>query len=165
MAHIVPHAIDLGITPIQAASVLSVIGGGNILGRLVMGRASDSIGRKQAMLICTSLMAGAMLWLIWSSSSWMLYLFAIVFGFSHGGLAPPINALIGDVFGTRHIGVINAVLDAPWGIGAAVGPALAGYIFDVSGSYILAFLFGMATALITAMLVLFLRVPTAKTRG
>jgi MFS family permease len=164
ITHIVPHAIDLGITPIRAASILSLIGGANVLGMLLMGRASDSIGRKQTLLICTLLMSGAMLWLIWSFNLPMLYLFAVIFGFSMGGTAPALNALIGDVFGLRHIGVIMAVLDAPWGIGAAVGPALAGYIFDISGSYFLAFLTGMVAALITALLTLLLRAPAVKTR-
>ena len=43
IAHIVPHAIDLGINPIQAASILSLFGGANVLGMLLIGRASDSI--------------------------------------------------------------------------------------------------------------------------
>jgi len=159
MTHIVPHAIDLGINQVQAASILSFIGGTSILGTLLMGRASDIMGRKPLIMISALLMAGAMFWLTWSSSSWMLYLFAVVFGFSYGGISSPVNAFIGDVFGTRHIGVILAVLSSPFSIGAAVGPALAGYIFDVSGSYYLAFLAGMVAALITAILALFLRVP------
>jgi MFS family permease len=162
MTHIVPHAIDLGINQVQAASILSFTGGASILGTLLMGRASDSIGRKPAIMISVLLMAVAMLWVVWSYTLWMFYLFAIVFGFSYGGISSPVNALIGDVFGTRHLGVIMAVLSAPFSIGAAVGPALAGYIFDISGSYVFAFLAGMVAALITAILALFLRVPEVR---
>ncbi|MFC2067836.1 MFS transporter [Chloroflexota bacterium] len=162
MTHIVPHAIDLGINQVQAATILSFIGGTSILGTLFMGRASDIMGRKPAILISTLLMAGAMLWLIWSSSLWMLYLFAVIFGFSYGGISSPVNAFIGDAFGTRHIGVILAITGAPFSVGAAVGPALAGYIFDISGSYLVAFLASMVATLITAILALFLRVPKAK---
>ena len=161
LTHIVPHAIDLGITPIEAASMISFIGIGSVLGRLVMGRLSDSIGGKQAFLICTLLMAGAMLWLIGSSNLWMLYLFTIIFGFSFGATAPLNAVLIGDSFGLRHVGLIMGVIDIGWGIGAASGPALAGYIFDISGSYTPAFLGGIVAALVAAVLILFLRMPKA----
>ena len=75
LTHIVPHAIDLGVSPIEAASMLSFIGIGSFLGRLVMGRVSDIIGSKQGMLICSILIGATMLWLIASSSLWMLYIF------------------------------------------------------------------------------------------
>ncbi len=163
LTHIVPHAMDLGINPVQAASILSLIGGISIPGRLLMGKASDSIGRKQAILICILLMVGAMLWLIQSSELWTLYLFAAVFGFSYGGVTPPLSAFISDIFGLRHLGVIMAVTGSGWGIGAAVGPALAGYIFDTNGNYTFAFIIGMIAILTAAALILFMRTPTAKT--
>ena len=162
VTHIVPHAIDLDISSMQAALMLSLMGGVNIPGRIAMGIASDRFGRKRTAVICALLMAGAMLWLTESSSLWMLYLFATVFGFSYGGLAPPTTAIVGDIFGLRHIGVILGALGISWGAGAAVGPALAGYIFDVTGSYYLAFLLAMVAALIMAVLALLLRAPRAK---
>ena len=161
IAHVVRHAIDLGINPIEAASLVSFIGIGSVLGRLVMGRVSDSIGGKQALLISTLLMAGAMLWLTASSDLRMLYLFTIVFGFAFGATAPLNAALIGDSFGLRHVGLIMGVIDIGWEVGAAAGPALAGYAFDVGGSYAPAFLGGMIAALMAAVLTLFLRIPKA----
>ncbi|MFC2068505.1 MFS transporter [Chloroflexota bacterium] len=160
--HIVPHATDLGITPIRAASILSIVGGTEILGRLLMGKASDSIGRKRTIMICVFLTAGAMLLLVWASSLWMFYLFAFMFGFSYGGVAPSFYALIGDFFGMRHIGVIMAVINSTWGIGGAVGPMLAGYIYDVSSSYGLAFVTGTLALLLIAGLVYMLRIPKIK---
>ncbi len=163
MTHLVPHAIDLGITSMQAASLLSFIGGGNVLGRLLMGRVSDSIGRKRAYLICPLLMAGAMLWLIQSSDLWMFYLFAIVFGFSFGSSGPISSAFIAEAFGLRHVGVILGVTDVGWQVGAALGPVLAGYMFDISGSYVSAFIAGMIASLVAAILILFLKTPKPST--
>jgi len=159
MTHLVPHVIDLGTNPIQAASLLSFIGGGGVIGRIIMGRVSDSIGRKRAYIICPLLLAGAMLWLIESSDLWMFYLFAAVFGFAFGGIGPINAAFIGDAFGLRHIGVIMGLADVGWQSGAAVGPFLAGYIFDISDSYGFAFFAGMIASLSVAILVLFLRTP------
>lgn len=164
MAHIVPHAIDLGIDSIQAASIISISGFSNIPARIVMGMVSDRFGRKRAALICASLMSVTMLWLIQSSSLWMFYVFAIAFGAAYGGLGPSASAVVGDTFGIRHIGFVFGLLEVGWVCGAAVGPALAGYIFDVTGNYYLAFLFGILATLINVILVLFLRVPVDKNK-
>jgi len=160
MTHVVPHAIDLGITSMQSALMLSIMGGVNIPGRIVMGIVTDRFGWKRAAIICALLMAAAMLWLAESSNLWMLYLFAAVFGFSYGGLAPPTTAIVGDIFGLRHIGVILGLLGISWGVGSAIGPALAGYIYDTTGSYYLAFLLGMAAMLIIIVSILSVRTAT-----
>lgn len=154
LTHLVPHAIDLGISSIKAAAILTLLGGTSILGRLLMGRLSDTFGRKQIAIISALAMAGAMLLLAGGSNLWMLYVFVVVFGLSYGGIDPPVIALIGDVFGMHHIGVIIGVLVVGWSAGAAIGPALAGYIFDVSGNYVFAFLAGTIAMLIAAVLIL-----------
>ena len=160
LTHIVPHATDIGIPAMEAAAVLSLIGGSNIAGRLLMGRVSDSIGRKATATSCALLVAGSMIWLIWSQDLWMLYLFGIVCGFSFGGLDPAVTALLGDTFGLRSIGVIMGALNVAWGIGAAVGPAMGGLVFDVSGSYSVAFAAGALAALTAALLVALIRWET-----
>jgi len=162
LTHIVPNTMDMGISDMEAATVLSLIGGSNIVGRLLMGRVSDSIGRKATAIFCALLVAGAMIWLIWSQDLWMLYLFGIVCGFSFGGLDPCLTALIGDTFGLRSIGVILGALNAAWGIGSAIGPAVGGFVFDVSKSYSMAFLAGALAMLIVALLVALIKKETKR---
>ena len=160
LVHVVPYAIDLGITSLRAASILSLIGGLVIVGAVVVGRASDNIGGKRALMICVLLMAGAMLWLMVSSDLWMLYLFAAILGFSYGGFPPPFTALMGDSFGTRHIGLVMGVIEIGWAAGGAVGPALAGYLFDITGNYILAFfLVGVIATLLAVVSTIFMKQP------
>jgi len=149
----VPHATDIGIRAMEAAGILSLMGGSNIAGRLLMGRVSDSIGRKTTAIICALLVTGAMILLTRSQDLWMLCLFGVVCGFSFGGLDPAITALIGDIFGLRSIGIIMGTLNVAWGIGSAIGPAAGGFIFDVSESYFVAFLAGALAMLIVALLV------------
>lgn len=162
LTHIVPHTTDMGIPDMEAATVLSLIGGSIIAGRLLMGRASDSLGRKATAIICAIVVAGAMIWLIWSRDLWMLYLFGVVCGFSFGGLDPGITALIGDTFGLRSIGVIMGTLSAAWGIGSAIGPAVGGFVFDVSKSYSMAFLAGALAMLIVALLIALIKKETKR---
>ena len=153
LTHLVPHAIDLGISSMKAAAILTLLGGTSIPGRLLMGRVSDIIGWKQGSIISALFMAGAMALPVGGSNLWTLYLFGIIFGLSYGAIDPPIVALIGDVFGLRHIGVIMGALVVGWSAGAAIGPALAGYIFDVNGNYVFAFLVGVVAMIVAAVLI------------
>jgi len=136
------------------------MGGVGIAGRVLMGVASDRVGRKLTAIICTLIQAGAMVWLIWSRDLWMLYLFALVFGFAYNGLSSSMGALIGDIFGLGKIGAIFGVLEIAWGIGAAIGPAVGGLIFDISNSYSMAFLMGAVVMLIATLLIALIRKET-----
>lgn len=151
--HVVPYAVDMGNSLMDAAIILALIGGTTIPGRLLVGRVSDTIGRKAPAIACAVLQVGALLWLMWAQELWMLYVFAIAFGFLWGGLGVLTTALIGDVFGMRSIGAIMGMMSAGWALGAASGPAIGGYIFDVSGTYFMAFAAGAVAILIAALLV------------
>jgi MFS family permease len=159
--HIVPHATDTGISAQGAAVILSLSGGAHIAGSLLMGAVSDRIGRKTVAIICSLLLAGATLWLIWAQELWMLYLFALVFGFSVGGMLTSITALVSDTFGLRRIGTIFGLLDIGGGIGAAIGPVIGGFIFDVNGSYSVAFLIGAVTLVVMTLLIAQIRRETS----
>ena len=149
--HIIPYAVDIGYPPMDAALVLSLIGGGNIIGRLTIGRLSDTIGRRSPAIACGSLQVATLLWLMWAQELWMLYGIAIVFGFALGALDLLVMALIGDVFGGRHIGTIMGLMSAFWAIGAATGPAVGGFSFDIAGSYFIAFGVGSAAMVIATL--------------
>lgn len=150
--HVVPYALDMDNSLMDAAIILTLIGGTTIPGRLLVGRASDTIGRKALAIACALLQVGALLWLMWARELWMLYAFAIAFGFLWGGLGVLTTALVGDVFGMRSIGAIMGMMSAGWALGAASGPAIGGYIFDVSGDYFTAFATGAVAILMAAVL-------------
>jgi MFS family permease len=148
MFHIVPISIDLGISAANAANVLATVGFVSIAGRFVMGTAGDRIGTKSSLVICFLLLLAGLIWLQFSKKLWMLLLFAVVHGFAHGGFFTLISPLLADFFGTRSHGAIFGVLISVSAIGSAVGPVMAGYMFDTTGSYQLVFLFltGMSIA-------------------
>jgi len=162
LTHIVAHAIDLGVSAGEASLVLGLIGLISIPARLVVGGVSDRVGRKVSAVICALLQAGAMIWLIWSHDLWMLYLFAVVYGLGYGGFDPPTVALVGDTFGLRSIGVVMAALIIGWTMGAAIGPAAGGFIYDVNSSYFVAFLAGALFMLAAALLVSLIRREVVK---
>lgn len=166
IVHIVAYAVDMGISAMDAAVILSLIGLANIPGRLLVGKLSDVMGRKALGVTCNLLQLGALLWLMWTDQLWMLYIFALFFGFMWGGSGTVITALIGDIFGTRSLGAIMGMMSAGWALGASLGPAIGGFIFDVRGDYFIAFGVG-ATALfaVVCLLALIGRVPNNVLRG
>ncbi len=137
--HIVPYAVGMGISPMNAAYIISLMGIANIPGRLVIGRISDIFGRKALGITCAFIQFGSLLWLMGSFNLWMLYAFAAIYGFLWGGVGAIITAFIGDIFGTRNLGIIMGMMSGGWALGAAIGPAIGGYIFDVTGNYFIAF--------------------------
>jgi len=70
----------------------------------------------------------------------VLYLFAAVFGFAHGGCGASESPLVAALFGLSSHGLIFGVVGLGFTFGAAISPLVAGYIFDVTGSYQLAFM-------------------------
>lgn len=149
--HVVPYAVDAGISPMQAAVILGLIGASNIPGRILVGRASDAVGRKTLAVACALAQFCSLLWLMWARDLWSLYTFGIAFGFLWAGSTTMVTVIISDIFGTRNLGLIMGVLSAGWAIGAALGPAIAGFLFDVSGSYFIAFGAGATASLLGAL--------------
>lgn len=160
--HLVPHATDIGFSAGEAATIVSVLGGGAIAGRVLMGIASDRIGRRLTPIVCTLLLAGAMLWLVGSQELWRLYLFAAIFGFGYSGVSSSMGALLGDTFGLGKIGSILGLLEIGLGTGAAIGPVVGGLIFDINQSYVLAFFIGTALMLVATLLITFIRRETSQ---
>lgn len=154
--HIVPHAMDLGISAISAAGILSAIGGVSMGGRLAMGVAIDIIGNKRVMIICFLFLIASFLWLQVSKELWMLYLFAVIYALAHGGFFTVISPIVAELFGISSHGVLFGIVVFSGTIGGAIGPILAGHIFDVFSSYRLVFFilagFAIAGLLVTSFL-------------
>lgn len=149
MYHIVVYAeTDRGISTVTAASFLSAIGISNIVGRFAGGALSDRFGRKRTLICCLAVQLVMMPWLIVADSPWMFYMFAIVWGFAYGGVGPMIPAMTGEVFGLAHMGSIFGLVVLTLSFGGGLGPVLAGYIVDATGSYMAAFATGAAALLL-----------------
>lgn len=152
--HIIPHALDVGLKVEQASIIMVVSGGAGLVARLVIGRLTSESNKKLIIILSTIFMAVAILWLIVADNLWMFLAYAVVWGFSMGAIDPPLMSLVPDIFGTYRLGAVFGAMDAAFGAGAAVGPAIAGYIFDVSGEYTFAFLLGAILMAVTVLLVL-----------
>ncbi|UCC17546.1 MAG: MFS transporter [Dehalococcoidales bacterium] len=140
LTHIVPYAEGLDIPKTTAASLVSTYGAVSMGGRLIMGFLGDRLGHKRAIIICLIIAVVGMSWLQAADELWMLYLFAAVYGFSHGGFFSLISPLIAGLFGTRSQGSLLGIVIFSGTLGGSIGMTLSGYIFDITGSYTIAFI-------------------------
>lgn len=157
VVHIVPYAQDFGLAPVYAAGVLSTIGGVSILGRIVMGASSDRIGGRRALIICFIVLFCSFVWLQFATEVWMLFLFAVVYGFAHGGFFTVVSPMVAEFFGTGSHGLLFGIILFSGTLGGAVGPLMAGWTFDVTGSYRMVFLVLSGLILIGLGLMIVLR--------
>lgn len=159
MVHVVIHATGLGVSALGAANILSIVGGTSIAGRVVIGSIADRIGSRLALIICFILMLIALAWLLVIKEVWMFYLFAAIFGLGYGGGAALKSPLTAELFGLSSHGLILGIAYFGDCFGGVIGPVLAGGIFDITGSYQLAFIVSIAASIIALILTLLLR-PT-----
>jgi predicted MFS family arabinose efflux permease len=149
VVHIVPFATDLGMSAIAAATVLTSIGVLSIFGRLSMGFAGDRFGNRATIITGFLLIAAVYLGLFSSGTIWMLYLFAIVYGF-FSGLGPLVAPIVAELFGLRALGTIVGAITLVYAIGGMLGPILAGHIYDATSSYQITFLLCGVLAIIAS---------------
>jgi predicted MFS family arabinose efflux permease len=146
--HIVPFARDAGIGLAGASLALTAYGLGAAGGRLLGGAISDRVGPLATQRGAYLLTALALLGLRWAPSHIALLAALVAFGAGFAATDTMVVKVVPDLFGVRAIGAIMGVLTLGWRSGAALGPATAGFIYDVTGSYDLPF--GVAPAVVLA---------------
>jgi predicted MFS family arabinose efflux permease len=135
LVHIIPFGRDLGLSPLVASSVLSVLGVGAIPGRLAMGAASDRVGRKGTLALALAMQAVAFSAFVVARNLPGLYATAALFGFSYGAVSAMFPAIVGDFFGRDRAGALVGFLFALAGSMGAWGPLVAGAVYDATRSY------------------------------
>jgi len=154
ITHIIPYATDMNISSMSASTILTIIGFVALPSGILIGRFIDVAGAKIPLIVSSLLMAGAIISLIWAKELWNFYLIAAILGLCNPGIGITVIALTVDAFGKRHMGTIIASLDGFHSIGSAVGPLVGGLIFDIYGSYNLAFLFSAIGLIISGLLLI-----------
>jgi MFS family permease len=137
-----------GIDEVAAASLVGIIGGASIIGRLGFGALGDKISRMRLYQTTFMIMAVSFLvWLFSSQSFTILMIYAIFLGGGYGGFIALSPAVTAEIFGLEGLGTILGAAYTAAGIGGFLGPTIAGYLIDRTGGY--------AAAITTAMLFAF----------
>lgn len=137
--HIVPHVKDRGVSLEAASLALTIFGLSMIAGGLVFGAAADRLGTRPAFWVCLAVELLTLAGVAAGPSLWVLYFLVIWLGLGSSGADTIMMKAISETFGVRAIGAIMGTMNIGWRSGAALGPAAAGFIYDATGSYTVAF--------------------------
>jgi len=155
--HIVIHATGLGFSPVSAANILSIIGAMYIVSLNITGGVADKMGKRSAIALGFILQVVSLFCLVAAKDLWLLYLVGAVYGFGRGTAMAPMPLLMADVFGLKSFGVIQGAIFVGAALGTVLGPVIMGYIFDITGSYVIALITCSAINIIGLMLTFFIR--------
>lgn len=154
LIHLVPYAIEAGLSEVNAANVLAVAGAVGIPGSFLLGGLlGDAIGNRKTFMAGLVLVVIALALLAPAAEPWLFYLCAIILGTGMSGLAATESPLVAELFGLRSHASIYAAAGVGYTGGIALGPFLFGSIFDRTGNYDPAFYLAVGVAIAALMLV------------
>jgi MFS family permease len=140
--HQVAHAIDRGFEQGTVVWLFAFGAGCTMAGNVFGGWLSDRVGRGWVFALGSMIaVAGiACLALTRGPGDLLLLVMYTASGFGFGMRIAQLSSIPADVFSGRELGAILGVVQAGGGLGGAIGPVLGGWLFDVTGSYELAFM-------------------------
>lgn len=161
--HCIPFLTDRGMDPIAAAATMSVYVTASIPARFLGGVVVDRVQTNHIRLLLGSayLMqcTGVTLFLFNQQSMLMLYTFFVLYGFGMGASMPMAMVMRARYFGRKHFGAIAGISQGMMMPVSAMGPIAGGLIYDMTGSYIMAFVLFAITLGISAALMASIKPP------
>lgn len=162
--HIVSYCVGLGYGPVAGAEMLSLMLFGGVLSRIAFGLLSDRLGGVRTLLFGSALQCLGLAFFLPYDGLVSLYMVSLIFGLSQGGIVPSYALIVREYMPAKEAGARGGfvLMMTIWGM--ALGGWMSGWIYDVSGSYEMAFLNGIAWNLINIGLVLalFFRKPAQR---
>lgn len=138
MVHLPAYLVDSGATPTMAALGLTTIGLFNIVGSLACGLLGDRYSKKYLLsLFYLARGAATVVFILVPVSNLSVLAYTATMGLLWLGTVPLTNGLVAQIFGTRYIATLFGIVFLSHQVGAFLGVWLGGYLFDVTGSYIL----------------------------
>jgi MFS family permease len=151
VTQMIPFATDQGLTAQEASNLQGLAGLLSIPGLLIFAAVSEKLGRKIPLfltfvprLVCFAL-------LIFFDGTFWIYASALLFGFTLMGLAPLGAALVGELYGFKHIGTLTGVIFWVHHLGGALGAYLGGFTHDLTRSYLMAFSIALVLAFVALL--------------
>jgi MFS family permease len=156
LVHNVRFLVDQGVAKMTAAFIFALVGVISAIFRIFWGWLSDRIGREITYVMgiaCGCLGAGSLLLFEAYGLPLFTYSFSIFFGMGWGVTAPMFMAVAADLFHGKIFGLIYGVMEAGVGIGGAFGAWVAGFIFDRTQSYQMAFVLVIVALLLSCIFI------------
>jgi MFS family permease len=138
----------------MATRLVALIGFLGIVGKLILGSLSDTLGRIRVMLICCTFLALGSLGMAFSRGLVLLTLFTGIFGLGYGALWPLYAAAARDYFPQKVAGSVIGLWTIFLGVGCIVSPIISGWAIDMTETYTAAFALSLTASVIALMLLL-----------
>jgi MFS family permease len=142
--HIVAYCIDLGYGPVAGAGMLSLMLGGGVVSRLLSGLLADRLGGIRTLILGSVLQCIGLILFLPSDALVTLYAVSLMFGLAQGGIVPSYAIIVREYMPARAAGTWIGLVIMATIVGMAFGGWATGWIFDRTGSYVLAFWHGIA---------------------
>ncbi|MCY6382949.1 MFS transporter [Hoeflea prorocentri] len=141
--HIVSLCVDLGYGPAAGAEMLSLMLLGGVGSRIVFGLIADRLGGVPTLLIGSTLQCIALFFYLPFDGLASLYVVSLVFGLSQGGIVPSYALIVREYMPAREAGQRVGIVLMATIVGMAIGGWMSGWIYDLTGSYQMAFINGI----------------------
>jgi MFS family permease len=141
--HIVAYCGDLGYGAARGAQMLSLMLFLGIVSRIGSGFVADAIGGSATLLIGSLMQGAALLLYLYFDGLTSLYVVSGIFGLFQGGIVPMYAVIIRELLPPREAGAKIGLVVSATILGMAFGGYFSGLIFDLTGSYRMAFLNGV----------------------
>lgn len=137
--HLITYLIGIGYPAVTAALVMSLVFGATSVGKFSFGMFADRVSGRVALAICMGTCAVGMLVLLAARLLIALAAFVLIFGFTMGVPLVLVPIVMVESLGLKRFGSLAGIAGIFNAVGAAIGPVVAGRIFDVNSSYNAAF--------------------------
>ncbi len=157
--HMVPLLVFKGLDEQSAANTFGLLLACIIPVRFGVGWLGDIYPKRYLLMLCSFIATVALIILLTGQSLWQLNLFVIIFALGYGGIFPLSVSIIGEYFGRKNFATIRGISILFWTIGGMTGPIFAGYTYDVTQSYQVAFIAGTVAYFLATLTFVFARPP------
>lgn len=148
---------EIGISPSTSGMIFAVLGVFSIFCGVVWGSISDVLGRRYGSMLAYITLATSYLIFAFCKVEAGFYISAFIFGISAWSIPTIMAAAAGDAVGGRLAPAGLGFITLFFGIGQALGPAIAGWIKDATGTFTNAFILSAVVSFVGAAGSLILR--------
>jgi sugar phosphate permease len=152
--HQTKFLLDIGFSASVAVWSLGLVSLLGIPGQILLGHVSDRIGREwvwAASCAGFAICFAALIALKYQASMWLIYVMVFTQGALGYGLTSIMGAVVFEIFQGRHQGSIFGTIMLIALAGGAAGPWATGLLFDLTGSYTLAFSAAAVVSVVSAL--------------
>ena len=137
--HEIPYLISVGISEKLAALTMLGVTTSSLIGRLGFAWLGDIYDKRRLLVLTCVLQTVGMFIFANIHSPWMIIPFLLTYGPGYGAKIPLSSAIQADYFGTKSFASLRGLYALGGTISGITAPLLAGWLYDVQGSYHLAF--------------------------